>query len=83
MPIVADYATLLIITGQVLAVIGVLLVIGIAIHRRLQDRVESGEKPERTGIPYPDLYYWHVLRQRSSISARVKRALKRGKYEGM
>ena len=83
MSFVADYAALLIIIGQVLAVAGVLLVLALAIHRRLQERVESGERPERTGLPYPDLYYWHVLRQRSSLTGRIRRALKKGKSEGM
>jgi hypothetical protein len=83
MSFVADYAAFLIIIGQVLAVAGVLLVLLIALHRRFQERVESGERPERTGLPYPDLYYWHVLRQRSSFSGRIKRALKKGKSEGM
>ncbi|MBU7005015.1 MAG: hypothetical protein HXS50_05570 [Theionarchaea archaeon] len=85
MSVVDNYAALLIIVGQVLAVGGVLLVLVLAIHRRLQDRVESGKRPDRTGLPYPDLYYWHVLRQRSSVSGKIKRGLgmKKGRYEGM
>ncbi len=79
----ADYAAVLIVAGQVLAVAGVLLVIYVAIRRRLQERVESGKKPERRGLPYPDLYYWHVLRQRSSLAGRIRRAFRKGKYEGM
>lgn len=77
------YGAMLIVVGQLLAVLGVLLVLYFIIRQKLQERVESGIKPDRRGLPYPDLYYWHVLRQRSSLSSRIKRAFRKEKSEGI
>jgi hypothetical protein len=83
MQLLSTYAAALIVIGQVLALVGFVLILYMAIRQRLQDRVESGEKPRRHGLPYPDLYYWHILRQRSSLGARIRRAFKRQKSEGV
>lgn len=83
MQLLSTYAATLIVIGQVLALVGFVLILYMAIRQRLQDRVESGEKPRRHGLPYPDLYYWHILRQRSSLGARIRRAFKRQKSEGV
>jgi hypothetical protein len=77
------YGAFLIAVGELLAVLGVIIVLYIVIRQKLQERVETGEKPKRHGLPYPDLYYWHVLRERNSLGDRIKRLFRRGKYEGM
>jgi hypothetical protein len=83
MQLLDEYAAVLIISGQVLAVVGFLLVIYVAIRQRMQEKVEVAERPERRGLPYPDLYYWHVMRQRSSLGERIRRVFRKGKSEGM
>jgi hypothetical protein len=83
LPVLESGLRLLIYAGSVLALLGVLLVLYAVIRERLEERVESGEKPERTGLPYPDLYYWHVLKQRSSLGARMRRAFRKGKSQGV
>ena len=77
------YAALLIVFGEVLAVVGVLIVLYFLIKQRLSERVESAKKPERRGLPYPELSYWYVLRQRSSIGKRLKKIFSRQKYQGV
>jgi len=77
------YAAVLIVVGQVLAVLGVILVVYFTIRQRLQERVQPGKKPGRRGIPYPDLHYWHVLRQRHPLGRRVRQAILKGKTPGI
>jgi len=79
----ADYGAVLIVVGQLLAVLGVLIILYFIIRQRLQERVETGKKPDRTGLPYPDLYYWQVLRQRSSVMGRIRRVFRREKSQGI
>ena len=83
MQLLDEYAAVLIVAGQVLAVAGVLLIAYLAIRQRMHEKVEVAEKPERRGLPYPDLYYWHVIRQRSSLGERIKRVFKKGRSQGM
>jgi len=77
------YAAVLIVFGEVLAVVGVLIVLYFLIRQRLSERVESAKKPERRGLPYPELSYWYVLRERSSLGRRIKRLFLRQKSEGI
>jgi len=64
-------------------VVGVLIVLYFLIRQRLSERVESAKKPERRGLPYPELSYWYVLRERSSLGRRIKRLFLRQKSEGI
>lgn len=77
------YAAVLIVVGQVLAVLGVILVIYFTIRQRLQERVKPARKPGRRGLPYSDLYFWHVLRQRHPLGRRVRQAFLKGKTPGI
>ncbi len=83
MQLLDEYAAVLIVSGQVLAVVGILLFIYIALRQRIEERVEVAERPERHGLPYPDLYYWHVIRQRSSIGEKIRQVFRKGRSEGM
>ncbi len=76
------YGAALIVVGQLLAVLGVIIVVSVFIRKKLANRVKSGKKPERHGLPYPDLYYWHVVRNRQSLANKIKRIF-RGGQEGM
>ncbi len=87
MQLLTGYAAVLIVVGQVLAVLGVILVIYFTIRQRLQERVRSGKKPGkkpgRRGLPYPDLYHWHILQQRHPLGRRVRQVFVKEKTPGI
>ncbi len=77
------YGNLLIYAGEILALVGIVLVAYSLIRERMKDRVETGRKPTRKGLPYPDLYYWHILQQRTSVARRIKRAIWKERSHGV
>ncbi len=83
MQLFLGYAALLIVVGQVLAVLGVILVIYFSVRQRLQERARPAKKRRRKGLPYPDLHYLHVLRQRYPVGRRLRQAFLKGKTPGI